>query len=441
MRMPLLGTLALGILAGGMAMTAPGLTPEQHAGEIQRTKPDLIVYRPKGEFIQGENQHFLVTPLPSGRLLAVWTQSTRENADDQSIVNATSDDGGKTWTAPRKLDGAGPDDPPRTGLASWGFPILAPKLGRVYVFYNKNVGIQDTREDTTGVMRGRYSEDAGRTWSETFDLPIAPGALSHPDPKVPQSWIVYQRPILAADGVPIAGFTHWGSAGRFGKIGLFEMDSEIRFLRFENLLTEKDPKRLRVTTWPKSDHGLRVPREDKPQVSVVQEPSLVVLPDERLFCVMRTLNGYVAWAQSRDHGRTWSKAEPLRYRDGGDLVLQPISPCPLYPLRDGRFLLLFHNNDGTAHGGKGPGDYKKNRYPAYLAVGHYRPEARQPVWFEQPKELMSSDGVVLGPSRRTEVATYTSFTDYRGRYILWYPDRKHFLLGKYIEPDRYAGGF
>jgi len=219
------------------------------------------------------------------------------------------------------------------------------------------------------------------------------------------------------------------------------MDSEIRFLRFENLLTEKDPKRLRVTTWPKSDHGLRVPREDKPQVSVVQEPSLVVLPDERLFCVMRTLNGYVAWAQSRDHGRTWSKAEPLRYRDGGDLVLQPISPCPLYPLRDGRFLLLFHNNDGTAHGGKGPGDYKKNRYPAYLAVGHYRPEARQPVWFEQPKELMSSDGVVLGPSRRTEVATYTSFTDYRGRYILWYPDRKHFLLGKYIEPDRYAGGF
>ena len=424
-----------------MAMAQKGLPPEEYARELQRTKPDLIVYRPKGEFIQGENQHFLVTELPSGRLLAVWTQSTRENHDDQKIVIATSDDAGKSWTEPRKIDGAGPDDATRTGLASWGFPLIASKLGRVYVFYNKNVGIQDTREDTTGVLRGRYSEDDGRTWSETFDLPIAGCALSHPDPKIPQSWIVYQKPDLAPDGVPLVGFTHWGSVGRFGKIGLFEMDSEIRFLRFENILTEKDPQRLQVTTWPKSDHGVRVQRQDKPEVSVVQEPSIVTLPDQRLFCVMRTLNGYISWTQSRDSGQSWSDSRPLRYRDDGDLVLQPIASCPIYPLRDGRFLLLFHNNDGTANGGKGPGDYKKNRYPAFLSVGHYRADAKQPVWFEKPVELLSSDGVILGPTRRTEVATYPSFTDYRGRYILWYPDRKHFLLGRYIDPDRFAGGF
>jgi hypothetical protein len=418
----------------GRAMQQQGLPPEQYATEYLRTKPDLVVYRPEGEFVQGENQHFIVSALASGRLLGFWTQSTRENHADQKIVMSASDDGGKSWSAPVKIDGAAPGDPHGTGLASWSFPIVTPKTGRVWIFYNKNVGIQDTREDTTGVLRGRYSADEGRTWSETFDLPIAPCALSHPDPKVPQSWIVYQAPVLTPDGVPIAGFTHWGSAGRFGKIGLFEMDSEIRFLRFENILTETDPKRLEVTTWPKADHGLRVPRKDKPAVSVVQEPSVVALPDGRLFCVMRTLNGYAAWSQSRDGGRTWADPEPLRFHEGGPVVPQPIAPCPIYPLRDGRYLFLFHNNDGTANGGRGPSDYTKNRWPAFISIARFAAGEGQPLRFANPAELMTSSGVVLGPSRRTEVATYPSFTDYRGRYILWYPDRKHFLLGRYIQP-------
>lgn len=420
---------------GGWAANPEGLPAEQYVDEWKRTKPDLVVYKPEGEFVQGENQHFIVTPLPSGRWLAFWTQSTRENHADQRVVLSSSDDEGKTWSALVTIDGATPGDPAGSGLASWSFPIVAPALNRVYIFYNKNIGIQDTREDTTGILRGRYSEDDGESWSAHFDLPFAPCAMSHPDPKVPQSWIVYQAPTLAGDGVPIVGFTHWGSAGRFGKIGLFEMDSEIRFLRFENILSEKDVSKLEVTTWPELDHGLRVPRKDKPEVSVVQEPSIVVLPDGRLFCVMRTLNGYISWSESKDHGRSWSETKPLRFRDGGEVVSQPIAPCPIYALENGRFFLLFHNNDGTANGGKGPSDYKQNRYPAFTSMGRFVAEGQQPVWFDPPKELMTSDGVVVGPSRRTEVATYTSFFETRDKRILWYPDRKHFLLGRYLDLD------
>lgn len=411
-------------------MIQQGMPPEQYAAEIMRTKPDFVVYRPAGEMVLGENQHFIVVITPRGRLLATWTRATRENHPDQHVVVSTSSDG-RSWSEPLKLDGASPNDAPGTGLASWAFPAGARGTGRIYVFYNKNIGIHDTREDTTGVLRGRYTEDEGRTWSEPFDLPIEPCALSPSEPGIPQSWIVFQAPIITGDGVPIVGFTHWGSARRFGERDLFKLDSEVRFLRFENILTERDASRLRVTTWPQTAHGLRMPRRGRPEVSVAQEPSLVLLPDKRIFCVFRTLNGYAAFSQSRDHGRTWADPAPLRFADGS-VVPQPIAPCPIYATGSGRYVLIFHNNDGTANGGSGPSDYTRNRYPAFTSEGRFDRNAEQPVRLSRPVPLMTSDGVVLGPSSRTEVATYTSYTRFRGRGILWYPDRKHFLLGRYL---------
>ena len=40
--------------------------------------------------------------------------------------------------------------------------------------------------------------------------------------------------------------------------------------------------------------------------------------------------------------------------------------------------------------------------------------------------------VPIGPKGTAEVATYTSITEWHGKRTLWYPDRKYFLLGKYI---------
>ena len=63
-----------------------------------------------------------------------------------------------------------------------------------------------------------------------------------------------------------------------------------------------------------------------------------------------------------------------------------------------------------------------------------RSTARQPIWFSQPEEILDTDGVVFGPKATASVAMYPSLTERHGARVLWYPDRKHFLLGRYL-PD------
>ena len=128
------------------------MSPRSLTDEWQRTDPDLTIYLPAAfEGPDAANQHFNVVRSPAGSLLAFWTMATYENAPDQRVVFSRSTDDGRSWSAPIVLDGAGPGDPPGTGLASWEFPVVAPGMGvngsdRVYCFYNKNVGINEKRE-------------------------------------------------------------------------------------------------------------------------------------------------------------------------------------------------------------------------------------------------------------------------------------------------------
>ena len=412
--------------------------------EWERTEPDLLCYVPESFTGPGAcNQHFLVVKTPPGTFVGFWTQSTFENAGDQRVVVSRSLDRGRTWSPPQAIDGPGPDDPPGTGLASWGFPILAPGLledggHRIYYLYNKNIGIKDPREDTTGLVRCRYSDDDGVTWSAaTYDFPIAPSAISHPDPAVPPNWIVYQTVFVTPERQVLAPFTRWASH-TFDpavdlSLNLLEHWSEIYFLRFENILTERDPAALVVSTWPRAAHGIQVESPWRPGVSVAQEPKVQALSDGRLICVFRTLRGANYYALSDDDGRSWSEARVLRYEPGGNPVLNPMSPSPLYRLHDGRYLLLFYNNDGTANGGKSPVDAKCNRYPVWLTVGREIPGEREhPLRFGPPKIFATSNGVLLPHTGGTQVAVYPSLIDDGEERILFYPDRKHYLLGKYI---------
>jgi hypothetical protein len=177
-----------------------------------------------------------------------------------------------------------------------------------------------------------------------------------------------------------------------------------------------------------------------PHISTAQEPCVVLLPGGRLLTVMRTMTGHIWYSVSADDGATWRDPEPLRYRDGGATIDQPLAPCPIFTLADGRYLLLFHNNDGTlGDASQWKPKWRRNeashiRHPAFIAVGEFRPKARQPLWFSQPKQILDTDGVIVGPKKTAEIATYPSLTEWRGQRTLWYPDRKHFLLGKHI-PD------
>lgn len=409
------------------------LIPTAGCAEYRISRPDFVTFVPR-QPNEGTNQHFLVVPTPAGRFLAFWTQATHENDPDQRIVMAISDDRGRTWTAPRVLAGdpAGKD---KSSMASWGFPFVVPATGRVYLFWNQNVGVIDARADTTGACAYMWSDDEGRTWSPRHQLTIRKSAISNPAPNAPENWVTYQCPITTSRGEVLVGFTRWASRAQQPEGGLFDIDSEIWFLRFDNILTEPDGAKLTVTTLPDGDRGLRVPRPDKPAVSVAQEPTLQELSDGRFISVMRTRAGAIYYALSADRGRTWDTPRPLRYRPGGEVVHQPLASSPLYKLADGRFVLIFHNNDGTANGGKSVTDGRRNRRPVFLAVGRENGDADHPLTFSKPLLLADNQGRVAGPTDHTQIGTYPSLFEHGGHVYFWYPDRKHFLLGKIIDDE------
>jgi hypothetical protein len=113
-----------------------------------------------------------------------------------------------------------------------------------------------------------------------------------------------------------------------------------------------------------------------------------------------------------------------------------VACCPIYPLADGRFVLLHHNHRG--HYEQKPEATQGPRRPAFIALGEYRPGKDQPVWFSESKQLMDNDdvGVDGDPGAKQKgIGLYTSFTSRKGNNVLWHPERKFFLLGKKITPE------
>lgn len=404
--------------------------------EIQRTKPDYIVYRPgsvDGSTFDTGNEHFLVFDGPDGSLMTVWTQSSHEGAGDHRIVFSRSDDEGATWAPPLRL--VGPAKKGEGHFASWGFPMVT-KSGRIYVIYNQYQGIDDVTAQHTGTMDCLYSDDAGKTWSKPQTIPMKRSIYDHTDPKVPSNWIVWQKPILDLQGNYFTGFSRWVSRAVWHPPHVNSWtawETVVEFMRFENLHDNPEPRDIRIT-WSDSDKALRVPHYSNPILSVAQEPSIVRLPDKRLFCVMRTMSGYIWYSLSDDDGASWCCPRPLLRKDHGLPILQPLCCCPIYEYPDGRYVLLHHNNNGRINGSP-PENTKLNRRPAFIALGEYRPKAEQPIWFSESKQLMDNDGVGIGPLQRLECGVYPSVTYRKGNFVLWHPDRKFFLVGKKITPE------
>jgi len=413
--------------------------------ELNATDPDYVVFVPTvtdaGVSDTG-NEHFLVFDGPNGSLMAVWTQSTHEGQPDQHIVFAQSKDEGVTWTSPKII--AGPARAGQGRMASWAFPMVS-RSGRLYVLYSQNVGKYDTFPHTTGLMHGVYSDDYGKTWSAPENIPMPRSRRDNPDTSYPANWICWQKPLrLASEGRYLAGFTRWTSkaVAKNPTRSWISHDARVEFMRFDNIDDHPDVSKIHISWFAADDEALAVPFPGHPEVSACQEPSIVKLPDDRLFCVMRTAAGSPFWSLSDDAGQTWTRPERLLRRDGGAPLRHPLSPCPLYDVAgntagSGRYVLFIHNHDGH-YRGFGPTDTSMHRRPICIVTGRYTPNARQPVWFDEPACFMDHTGVSLGvPGRRgrTDLALYASFTVRDNRAVLWYPDRKFFLLGRVIETE------
>ncbi|THF73601.1 sialidase family protein [Cohnella fermenti] len=401
--------------------------------EWERSKPDIVVFVPEEDRYVGDNEHFLVFRAANGDWLALWTQSSVEGYGDNHLVLSRSRDQ-VGWEQPRTLAGSHPGQ--IGGQASWGFPIVTDK-GRIYIFYTKDIGIPDLDSQTNGEMGVLYSDDHGVTFRADASIPIPRNRYDHPDERVPRNWIVWQKPIRDSRGRRIVGVTQWSSPASSPPPpkGWYSRDSRAMFLRFDNIDEHPDSSRLSVAWLPGTGLGLEVPYPGRADISVAQEPSVALLPDGRLFAVMRTFTGFIWYALSGDDGETWTAPRPLRYRDGGDPIMQPIASCPLFELENGAYLLVFHNNDGHVNGFE-PHHALRNRRPAYVSLGVYRSEDEQPIRFSEPHLCADNDDVIAGPKKTSEIATYPSLTQAEGRTVLWYPDRKYYLLGKVI-PDEW----
>ncbi|MCL5742352.1 MAG: glycoside hydrolase [Acidobacteria bacterium] len=437
-------------IAAAAAPLAGGAETSGMKQELYRTAPDYIVYVPgstDGSTNDSHNEHFLVFEGSGNALMAIWTQShgLSGRGPQNRIMFARSADDGVTWSKPVRVVGpAGPDD--ATPMASWGFPMVS-RSGRIYVVYNQNDGQKGWIQMHTGRMAGVYSDDAGKTWSPPQFIETPRSPYDDPDGRVPAEWIVWQIPMRDGKGGWFTGYTHWLNPARayLKKIESWtQIESVVEFMRFENVDRDPQPRELRIRYSAWGEKALRVPYFRDPMVSVAQEPSVVRLPDARLFCTMRTNTGYIWYSVSSDDGETWCNPRPLLRHDFGDPILQPVSCCPIYRLADGRYLLLHHNNRGNFD--RKPENSSEPRHPAFIAVGEWRRGADQPVWFSESRELMDSGGIGVdgrprgsGGRVQTGVGIYTSFTTRHGNNVLWHPDRKCFLLGKKITPELLAG--
>jgi hypothetical protein len=297
-------------------------------------------------------------------------------------------------------------------------------------------------------MGCHVSDDNGATWTPAADIPMPRSRWDNPDPSYPKNWIVWQHPIRDSANRWLAGYTLCTSPKRHPVPpgGWWHWDSRCYFMRFDNIHEGPDPEDVRITWLPEEDAGIEVPIPVRPELSSAQEPSLVLLPDGRLFTTMRTLTGYVWYSVSEDDGAHWRAPEMLRTRDGGDGMEHPLSCCPIYPMSNGRYLLLFHNNRGCRLGhDQSELEWKTNhlnyiRNPMFIAVGEFRPDAHQPICFSEPYKLLDTDDIRVGPKDTAEIGTYTSLTEWHGKRVLWYPDRKYYLLGKYL-PDEFIATF
>lgn len=422
---------------------------EQMKTSIRSTKPDYTVFVPSitenGAGNTG-NEHFLVFDGPDGSLMAIWTQSTHEGQPDQHIVFVRSADEGVTWTEPKII--AGSATAGAEPMASWAFPMVS-KRGRIYVLFSQHVGKFDTFFHTTGLMAGIWSDDDGKTWSRPQTIPMRRSVRDNPDTSFPANWICWQKPLrLCKDGRYFVGFTRWTSKAmkKNPTLSWMSHDSLVEFMRFDNLDENPEAAKLKILWFASDTNGLAAPFPGHPETSSCQEPSIVKLPDGRFFCVMRTAAGSPYWSQSRDDGQTWSQAQPLLRRDGGEALKHPLSPCPIFDVGgntagSGRYALFIHNHDGH-YKEFGPLDANFHRRPIYLVAGRFHADGKQPVWFDEPQFFMDHDGVPIGAPTaqgRLDLALYSSFTVRQGKAVLWYPDRKFFLLGKVIEPPQWFG--
>ncbi len=328
------------------------------------------------------DQPYIVKTDDGAWLCVITTGPGAEGQGGQHVVTLRSTDQGKTWSKPVDVEPAnGPE-------ASYAVLLRAP-YGRVYVFYNHNTdnvrkviaddppykGGYCSRVDSLGHFVFKYSDDGGKSWSaRRYDVPMRDFEIDLKNPyggKLKFFWNVGKA--FSLNG---AGYVPLHKVGGFGE-GFFTSNEGV-LLRSDNILTERDPEKIRWETLPEGDVGIRTPPGGGP---ISAEHSFSVLSDGSLFCVYRTIDGHPAFTYSRNGGRSWETPQYMRYADGR-LMKHPRAANFAWRCENGKYVYWFHN-----HGGRFIREHPKRRTIAY--------EDRNPVWLAGGIEVDSPNGRVI----------------------------------------------
>jgi hypothetical protein len=174
--------------------------------------------------------------------------------------------------------------------------------------------------------------------------------------------------------------------------------SEGTFLRSDNLLSERDPDRIRFDTLPDGDIGLRTPPGGGP---IAEEHSIAALSDGTLYTVYRTIDGWPCEAWSRDGGHSWTPPAYMQYSPlRPQRVKHPRAAVFVWRCSNGQYLCWYHNHGGSAavqQPGQWP--YFQGRNPVWLLAGReISTPAGQRIEWSQPEIILYDDDPYVGMS-------------------------------------------
>lgn len=352
------------------------------------------------------DQPYVVHTDDGAWLCCMTTARGEEGAQTQHVVSVRSRDHGQTWEPLVDIEPPGPPEAsyvtvlktPKVGTGAAAEPEAKPR--RIFAFYNHNTDNlreviadqgREKRVDTLGHFVFKFSDDNGHSWSaQRYEIPVRETQIDRENPyggKVRFFWHV-GRPLIHKG----AAYVTLHKVGRFGRG--FMVRSEGAFLRSDNLLTERDPEKIRWQTLPDGEVGLRAVTK-----LIAEEQSIVPLSDGSLYCVYRTIEGHPCHAYSRDDGHTWTAPAYMSYTPGGRLVKHPRAANFVWRAANGKYLYWFHN-----HGGQ----WYDDRNPAWLCGGV---EKDGWIHWSQPEIAL------YDPEPKTRMS-YPDFIEENGRYWL-----------------------
>ena len=404
--------------------------------------PSVVIKGKPNEYFF--NYQVQLCAAPDETYIACWTQGSYESDPDQRVVISRSKDGMSSWGEPLVVESAAS----RYRVPAWIVSFVVPHSGRVYVFYWYNINGVALRD--AGDLFYRYSDDAGVSWSERYRVGLPRSSMDDaygdlhgwnfgqprilPTGQVMMTYAKIKRSSLYPEGWRLTEENEWQRTPQ-GDPGSTEPTvqggppnnwyTEIFLLEMSNILTEPDPARLTFRVLPEGAEGLWVPYPGSDR-HWGQEGSLAGLSSGRLLCVMRTRLGHPYFSVSNDRAGSWSRPQPLRFCPGGAAFDHPNSPCPIFKLRDGRFVLLLHNSKPEGRGWH-------PRDPLWIAVGREAPRVDQNagLFFGKPRILVYNDGKPGGPFKDFEIC-YPSVYQFGERVFVAYANKTSEILVQQI---------